>query len=34
MSSFLDVAGTEEGRRKENTPKEFILLQVGSWAYS
>lgn len=34
MSSFLDVAGTEEKRRKENTPKEFELLQPDSWACS
>ncbi len=24
MSSFLDVAGTEEGKRKEKTPKEYV----------
>ncbi|MDE6891884.1 MAG: hypothetical protein K2P30_03565 [Lachnospiraceae bacterium] len=33
MSSFLDVAGTEEEKRKEKTPKESGILQTGSWAY-
>lgn len=29
MSSFLDVAGTEEEGRKENTPKESVLSADG-----
>lgn len=33
MSSFLDVAGTEEEKRKEKTPKESGILQTDSWAY-
>ncbi len=33
MSSFLDVAGTGEGKRKEKTPKEYVILWTDSWAY-
>ena len=34
MSSFLDVAGTVEEKRKEKTPKELVILQISSWGYS
>jgi len=32
MSTFSDVAGTEEEKEKGPTPKEADLLQNTSWA--
>ena len=34
MNIGLDVAGTEENRGKEKTPKGLPACFGGSWAYS